>query len=233
MSSLKRTAEVEKIGYFSSNHLKEVIDIEPELLLKFGIKEEFHPSLKLVTEDFPCLEKKEKIQIESYFDDLLKNPYKTSETFSRRWMPPTDTTEWELTLSATRVTEKGLVSKTKIIKASTLFPLWYNKLDFVNKQCFSDSPRTQEHVLSERDLTLLRMLILNKSRKDMAIKVHLSVKSIEKILTKYRSNHKAWTSENYGVTNITLEEGLALSGFSEFLLANENWLSKKGSFYAY
>lgn len=187
-----------------------------------GLTEPFHSSLKIRNSDLPAFTHVVKeIEKEHHLSKVKASqlPNNAITALSRVWIKHKK--EWVLLASASVTQSTGEVQgNTRVLPASLLFSGWYECLDFENKVL--KDPIYGEEVPA-RDMQILRMLLMGFSRKDMAIKLHLSVKSIEKMLTKMRAFP-------YIPKDKTMEQQMAETGLAAFLLGNPDWFATKSHF---
>lgn len=117
-----------------------------------------------------------------------------------------------------RTADGGILSTIRAYDVTLLFNGWPARLDNEN-ECLRLSNGVE---LSRTDLTLLHQLLLNLPRKIMARRFYVSVKAIEKRLTRLREKLKG---PHCCPTCYSIQHCLNMLGLSEFLLAQPDWFA--------
>mgnify|MGYP006078697793 CR=1 FL=1 len=180
-----------------------------------GLTEPFDATLKLRDSDLP--------PIAPLADDIQKHCQKILKSSSQKITRSTTWTKvpghgWVCTTSESmKSTTCTLIGSCHSLSASVAFPLWYKHLDIDNRRLYQ--PATDSY-LHEREIKILRGLLMGWERQAMADAVCLSVHSIDKILVAM----KKYPTPG----NVPFLQGMAECGLSSFLLAHENWFAKTG-----
>ena len=212
-------------SHYKTNTKNEFTEMGPGIVLTSGLKEAFHPSLKLRTIDLPSVSEEENILME---EQSSANKGQAWSGYTRKWTRHEEK-GWILTIAASIKTARGVTTgKTRTMPADHLFPTWYPCLNLKEKILYAPK---WEYTLKERDIKIMRLLLLGWSRKEIAVATHLSVKSVEKILTAYRQGSNS--IKDAKSKHRPLEQRCAESGLTAFLLGNPDWFSSKGSWHAY
>ncbi len=204
--------EHNSLSIWERNAKGEYLQLTGLLPLVMGLEVPFCPSLKLMDKDLPKYAFAAQ-EIAATCDDILKGSVgalRRSTVWT--WV---DEQGWVITHNVTRKTEEDtIVGECQIIRAKDIYPQWYPHLDFENKRLWLPA---FEIYISTRDMQLLRMLLMGLERKVMADRLFVSVGTIEKRLTAFRS-YRIPSGETFG-------EGMANSGLSSFLLGSPDWFS--------
>lgn len=180
-----------------------------------GLTEPFDARLKLRDTDLP--------RMAPLADDFKKNAMNILRSTSDKIIRSTTWFfvpghGWVCTTAETQKSATGtLIGSSHCLAASVLFPLWYKHLDVENRRLYQP---TIGAYLQEREIKILRGLMMGWERQAMADAVNLSVYSIDKILA---------VMKKYPTPNdVPFLQGMAECGLSSFLLANPNWFETDG-----
>ena len=181
-----------------------------------GLTEPFDARLKLRDTDLPRMAPLADDFQKSAVKILRSNCDKISRTTTWVFVPGHH--GWICTTAETQKSATAtLIGSSHCLAASVLFPLWYKHLDVQNRRLYQ--PATDSY-LQEREIKILRGLMMGWERQAMADAVNLSVHRIDKILAAM----KKYPTPG----NVPFLQGMAECGLSSFLLANPNWFETDG-----
>lgn len=201
---------------FTSNYERnaagEYLQLEGILPGLAGLTEPFHPSLKLRDSDMPGVASVADLQQKSAVKILKSNS--PQMTRSTTWVMQAEH-GWVCATAETKKSATGtVIGSSHCLAADVLFPLWYKHLDIENRRLYQ--PATDSY-LTEREIKIMRGLLMGWDRQTMADAVCLSVHSIDKILAAM----KKYPTPG----NVPFLQGMAEVGLSSFLLAHPDWFS--------
>ena len=200
---------------FERNTKGEYLHLGGVLPGMMGLAEPFDASMKLRDSDMPQMAPLAD-QFKKQADVILRSQDQKIRR-STTWLNVPNH-GWVCTTAESQKSATGtLIGSSHCIAASVSFPLWYKHLDIENRRLYQ--PATDSY-LSEREIKILRGLLMGWERQALADAVNLSVHSIDKILAAM----KKYPTPG----NVPFLQGMAECGLSSFLLANPDWFSSTG-----
>lgn len=137
-----------------------------------------------------------------------------SSTWSR---DPVEGVGWLYSMNLSyRTEEDTLRSTSKFFSAESRHPMWYEHLDFENRQLYI--PLFDVYI-SAQDMQLLRMLLMGWDRQHMADRMFLSVYAIDKRLALFRK---------HTIGGKPFQQCMAEAGLASFILDCPDWFNSVG-----
>jgi hypothetical protein len=213
------TSSDRKMGDYLSNYERnakgEYLQLGGILPGMMGLVEPFEAGMKLRDSDMPQMAPLAD-QFKKSADAILRSQDQKIRR-STTWLNVPNH-GWVCATAESQKSATGtLLGSSHCIAASVSFPMWYKHLDIENRRLYQ--PATDSY-LGDREIKILRGLLMGWERQALADAVNLSVHSIDKILAAM----KKYPTPG----NVPFLQGMAECGLSSFLLANPDWFSSAG-----
>lgn len=174
----------------------------------------YHPDMRWTSENLPWEGRlaavSEENDLEVLNTGIPSRSTVVTVTGAGEWVHAT-TTKWRTSLG-------GIRGEAVIVDIRDMYNGWANRLDRTTKRLYL----AKNNYLVEKDLIMLHLIVQGLSRKQIATLMYVSLKAIEKRLTKIKMQFSLYQPE---LDHESINASLHRLNLTEFLAVQPNWFS--------